>query len=81
MKRNEGDNKEKMIRRWFVERNVIEAVILLPENFFYRTTAAENNDIQAIFDALAGLDGEAKPLDGNLEGIFEGLGYSLGAKP
>ncbi len=29
-----------MIRRWFVEQNIIDAVILLPDNLFYNTTAA-----------------------------------------
>jgi type I restriction enzyme M protein len=37
---NEGENKEKVIRRWFVEKDLVEAVILLPENLFYNTTAA-----------------------------------------
>jgi len=37
---NQGDNKEKTIRRWFVERDLIEAVVLLPDNLFYNTTAA-----------------------------------------
>jgi type I restriction enzyme M protein len=37
---NEGDNKEKAIRRWFVERDLVEAVILLPDNLFYNTPAA-----------------------------------------
>lgn len=37
---SEGDNKEKVIRRWFVERDLVEAVILLPENLFYNTPAA-----------------------------------------
>jgi type I restriction enzyme M protein len=37
---NQGDNKEKTIRRWFVDRDMIDAVILLPENLFYNTTAA-----------------------------------------
>lgn len=37
---NEGDNKEKAIRRWFVERDLVEAIILLPDNLFYNTTAA-----------------------------------------
>jgi len=36
---NQGDNKEKAIRRSFVERDLIEGVILLPENLFYNTTA------------------------------------------
>ena len=37
---NKGDNKERDIRRWFVEKDLVEAVILLPENLFYNTTAA-----------------------------------------
>ncbi len=155
---NEGDNKEKVIRRWFVERDLIDAVILLPDNLFYNATAAglivllnrrkakersgriafvnasgvfekgrpknfipeagvakiadalqsgvdvegfvksvpiadladfnlspsryvaaasraEHRDIQVVLDELAGLENEAKRLDGDLKGIFEGLGY------
>lgn len=37
---NEGENKEKLIRKWFVDQDLIEAVILLPDNLFYNTTAA-----------------------------------------
>ncbi len=37
---SQGENREKTIRRWFVDRDVIEGVILLPENLFYNTTAA-----------------------------------------
>ena len=36
---NEGANKERDIRKKFVENDFIEAVILLPENLFYNTTA------------------------------------------
>ena len=36
---NQGSNKERDIRRAFVERDLIECVILLPENLFYNTTA------------------------------------------
>ena len=28
---NQGENREKTIRRWFVENNFIDGVILLPE--------------------------------------------------
>ena len=34
-----GD-REKKIRKWFVEKDVIEGVILFPENLFYNTSAA-----------------------------------------
>jgi type I restriction enzyme M protein len=36
---NRGSNRERDIRKVFVERDFIEAVLLLPENLFYNTTA------------------------------------------
>jgi len=36
---NQGSNKERDVRRAFVEAGLVEAVILLPENLFYNTTA------------------------------------------
>lgn len=36
---NQGSNRERDIRHAFVERDLIEAVVLLPENLFYNTTA------------------------------------------
>jgi len=36
---NQGSNKERDIRKRFVEDDLIEAVLLLPENLFYNTTA------------------------------------------
>jgi type I restriction enzyme M protein len=36
---NAHANKEKEVRRWFVEQDLIEGVIYLPENLFYNTTA------------------------------------------
>ncbi len=36
---NVGHNKEREIRKRFVEQDLIEAVILLPENLFYNTSA------------------------------------------
>jgi type I restriction enzyme M protein len=36
---NANTNKEKDVRRWFVEQDLIESVIYLPENLFYNTTA------------------------------------------
>src|SRR5258707_437627 len=36
---NAGTNKEKDVRRWFVEQDLIEGVIYLPENLFYNTSA------------------------------------------
>lgn len=37
---NEGENKEKQIRKYFVDQDLVDAVILLPDNLFYNTTAA-----------------------------------------
>ncbi len=36
---NRNEDKEKRIRKWFIEQDVIEGVILLPDNLFYNTTA------------------------------------------
>ena len=35
-----GEDKERAIRKWFVDRDLIDGVILLPENLFYNTNAA-----------------------------------------
>jgi type I restriction enzyme M protein len=36
---NAGSNRERDIRKQFVENDLVEAVLLLPENLFYNTTA------------------------------------------
>lgn len=36
---NAGSNRERDVRRWFVERDLIEGVVYLPENLFYNTSA------------------------------------------
>jgi type I restriction enzyme M protein len=36
---NASSNKEKDVRRWFLEHDLIEGVIYLPENLFYNTSA------------------------------------------
>ena len=36
---NANTNKEKDVRRWCVEQDLIEGVLYLPENLFYNTTA------------------------------------------
>ena len=35
-----NEDRERNIRRWFVERDLIDGVILLPDNLFYNTSAA-----------------------------------------
>lgn len=37
---SQGSSKEKECRKWFVDNDLIEGVIYLPENLFYNTTAA-----------------------------------------
>lgn len=36
---NQSTNREKEIRKWFVEQDLIEGVLYLPENLFYNTSA------------------------------------------
>lgn len=36
---SQGSNREKDIRKWFVDKDYIEGVLLLPENLFYNTSA------------------------------------------
>src|SRR3546814_787613 len=37
---SKNEDKERNIRRWFVEQDLVDGVILLPDNLFYNTTAA-----------------------------------------
>ncbi|MCX7025994.1 MAG: class I SAM-dependent DNA methyltransferase, partial [Spirochaetes bacterium] len=37
---SKNEDKEKTIRKWFVDRDLVDGVILLPDNLFYNTTAA-----------------------------------------
>lgn len=37
---SKNEDKERNIRKWFVEQDLIDGVILLPENLFYNTPAA-----------------------------------------
>ena len=37
---SKNDDKERNIRKWFVHHDLIDGVILLPDNLFYNTTAA-----------------------------------------
>jgi type I restriction enzyme M protein len=36
---NAGTNKEKTVRQWFVDHDLVESVLYLPENLFYNTPA------------------------------------------
>ncbi|HVU46939.1 MAG TPA: N-6 DNA methylase [Terracidiphilus sp.] len=35
-----NEDKERNIRKWFIEHDLVDGVILLPDNLFYNTTAA-----------------------------------------
>ncbi len=35
-----NEDREKIIRKWFVDHDLVEGVILLPDNLFYNTSAA-----------------------------------------
>lgn len=37
---SKNEDKERNIRKWFVDRDLVDGVILLPDNLFYNTTAA-----------------------------------------
>ena len=37
---SKNEDKERNIRKWFVDHDLIEGVILMPDNLFYNTTAA-----------------------------------------
>jgi len=37
---SKNEDKERIIRKWFVDRDLIDGVVLLPDNLFYNTTAA-----------------------------------------
>lgn len=37
---SKNEDKERNIRKWFVEHDLIDGVILLPDNLFYNTTAS-----------------------------------------
>jgi type I restriction enzyme M protein len=65
---SQGDNKEKSIRRWFVEQDLIEAVVLLPDNLFYNTTAA---GIIMILNCAKPKERKGKVLMINASGEFE----------
>jgi type I restriction enzyme M protein len=37
---SKNEDKERNIRKWFVDNDFVDGVVLLPENLFYNTTAA-----------------------------------------
>ena len=54
---NVGANRERDIRKEFVEKDFVEAVILLPENLFYNTTASSKGKTSSSLSTETYLDG------------------------
>ncbi len=65
---SQGENREKAIRRWFVEQDVVEGVVLLPDNLFYNTTAA---GIIVVLNSKKPRDRQGKVILVNASGEFQ----------
>jgi type I restriction enzyme M protein len=65
---SQGENKEKTIRRWFVDRDLIDGVLLLPDNLFYNTTAA---GIIILLNRCKSKDRQGRVILINASGEFE----------
>ncbi|MGB5252360.1 MAG: N-6 DNA methylase, partial [Sedimenticolaceae bacterium] len=65
---NAGTNKEKTVRQWFVDHDLIESVLYLPENLFYNTTAP---GIVLFLNKSKPKDRQGKVLLVNASQIFE----------
>lgn len=65
---NAGSNKEKTVRRWFVDNDLIEAVLYLPENLFYNTSAP---GIVLFLNKAKAKDRQGRVLPVNAGRIFE----------
>jgi hypothetical protein len=72
---NAGTNKEKTVRQWFVDHDLIESVLYLPENLFYNTSDAETyRPIAEIVEELKVIEAEARETDKALGKILKQLG-------
>ena len=65
---NANTNKEKSVRQWFVDQDLIESVLYLPENLFYNTTAP---GIVLFLNRAKGKDRQGKVLLVNASQVFE----------
>ncbi len=65
---NAGTNKEKQVRKWFVDNDLIESVLYLPENLFYNTSAP---GIVIFLNKAKPKDRQGKVLLVNASQIFE----------
>lgn len=57
---NNNTDKEKNIRKWFIQNDLVEAVILLPEDIFYNTP---NQGIIVVFNKEKKHNGEVLMID------------------
>ena len=72
---NAGDNKEKTVRQWFIDRDLVESVLNLPENLFYNTSDAETyRPIAEIVEELNAIEAEARETDRALREILGKIG-------
>ena len=65
---NAGTNKEKTVRQWFVDQDLVESVLYLPENLFYNTTAP---GIVLFLNKARHMDRQGKVLLVNASQVFE----------
>ena len=70
-----GKDIERFVKVVSVEEIAENDYNLSPSRYIETAAPTEHRDVQTILDELAKLDGEAKRLDGELKGIFRGLGY------
>jgi type I restriction enzyme M protein len=65
---NAGTNKEKSVRQWFVDNDLVESVLYLPENLFYNTSAP---GIVIFLNKAKARDRQSKVLLVNASQVFE----------
>jgi type I restriction enzyme M protein len=65
---NAGTNKEKTVRQWFVDNDLVESVLYLPENLFYNTSAP---GIVLFLNKAKAKDRQGKVLLVNASQVFE----------
>ena len=54
---SKNEDRERNIRKWFVDRDLIDGVILLPDNLFYNTSAAGSH-CRAVEAQASGAQGQ-----------------------
>ena len=76
------EDRERNIRKWFVERDLIDGVILLPDNLFYNTSAAgvivvlSKRKLEARQDKIVLLNASRRVGKGTAQEFHPGGGHS-----